>query len=377
MKKILYVRSGPYQPELNGYNLQEIGIAHEFIQRGYQCDVVYYDRKSDHDEIVESGNTKINVLFRHGIRLLRSGVYPQLLKKDFLDKYDYVICSEYSQIMSVLFCRKFKNTYIYNGPYYNLFKIPAMEIIYDKLFAKVINKNAQRVFCKTKASENYLHNKGILNTSVVGVGLDTSKFKGDETIEPGTSDLLKKMDGHRNILYVGSISDRKNVKVIYQAFDDLKRNSEYEDVQLVVIGKETGNYEKECLKGIHESTLDGIVRVNSINNSQLKFVYPEANLFTLASKYEIFGMVLLEAMYFGLPVIASNSAGANTLIDNELNGCILDDFNIKSWSEKMQALLRDSGLSKSMGDNAKSTILNKFMWGKIIDKLISDFRKDE
>ena len=148
MKRILYVRSGPYQLDLDSYNSQELGLATALNELGFSCDIMCYTSGKNRDEIIENSGVKIKVLWRKGIRLLRSGIYPMILKKSFLSEYDIVICSEYSQIMSVLLLWRHKNVYIYNGPYYNLFKIKFLEPIYDKLFCKYINKRAKKVFCK-------------------------------------------------------------------------------------------------------------------------------------------------------------------------------------------------------------------------------------
>ena len=102
--KVLYIRSGPYQVDTKSYNLQELGLAKAFAEKNVQCDVVYYHKEKDFDQKIVKDGYEINVLWRKGSRLLRSGVYPQILKKEFLRTYDAVIISEYSQVMAVLLC---------------------------------------------------------------------------------------------------------------------------------------------------------------------------------------------------------------------------------------------------------------------------------
>ena len=139
MLKILYIRSAPYEADIKSYNSQEIGMATAFKKMGCVCDILLYTKNNNHDEIIENDGQKIRILWRKGIKVLRSGIYPSILKKAFLSQYDAVICSEYSQIMSVLLLKKHHNVYIYNGPYYNLFKIKITEKIYDLLFCGYIN----------------------------------------------------------------------------------------------------------------------------------------------------------------------------------------------------------------------------------------------
>ncbi len=366
MKHILYVRSGPYQVDPKSYNLQELGLAAAFYNVGIQCDVAYYNKSKNYDEVIDKNGVKIKILWRHGIRLLRSGVYPSLLKKNFLKQYDAVICSEYSQIMSVLFLKKAK-TYIYNGPYYNLFKIPAMESFYDKLFCKNIDRYAKKVFCKTNMSAEYLHHKGINNTLVTGVGLDVERFEKEININPETQTVLDNMINHTNLLYIGSISKRKNVSLIIQAFNIVSEKDS--NVQLVLIGKGNPDYVSYCKSLASNKAKEHIVWVDHLENAQTKFVYEKANIFLLPSIQEIFGMVLLEAMYFGLPVISSHSAGADTLIQNNRNGIIVEEFDSNKWAKEILHLLENGQLRKKLGDAAHDTITTEFMWKNIAEKM--------
>lgn len=369
IKKVLYVRSAPYVLNFNSYNLQEVGLGKAFCNRGYDFDIVYYS-KENKDQVIAVGDRKLTILWRKGIRFLRSGIYPFVFKKDFLEQYDYVIMSEYSQIMSYFVAKKHNNVYLYNGPYYNLFKLPFMEPIYDRLFCESINRNMKKSFCKTQMAAEFIDKKGITNTTVVGVGLDTSKFEAEKDIEKETQDLLNKMNGKRNLLYVGSIIPRKNTELLIKAFIELKRNHGFRDVQLVLVGKGDASYENKCNALIPKELKQDVVWCKFIKNAQLKFIYQKAYAFMLPSVQEIFGMVLLEAMYFGLPVVSSNSAGAGTLIKNEGNGLIVEKFDPNDWAEALYRLLEDKDISARYGEAASRTIRDDFMWDSVCNKML-------
>lgn len=364
MKKILYIRSGPYQVDTKSYNLQELGLAKAFYKLNIQCDVLYYHARKNYNETKTIDGIPITILWRHGIRLLRSGIYPSALRATFLKQYDAVICSEYSQIMSVLLLGKAK-TYIYNGPYYSLFKLPFMEKIYDVLFCQYINKHSQKVFCKTRRAESYLNKKGIINTLVTGVGLDTSKFDNEKLPNDTTCGVLHRMAGHRNLLFIGSISKRKNVELLIRAFNIIKKSEDNNDVQLVLIGKGDSHYVEYCKSLLEPNSQNDVFWVPHIDNAQTKFVYKEADIFLLPSTKEIFGMVLLEAMYFSAPVIASNSAGAETLIENNKNGIIVSTFDAQDWAGQIEKALSDSQFRLKLSEYAHQTIIEKFMWNRI------------
>lgn len=369
VKKILYVRCAPYVLNFDSYNLQEVGLGSAFCRKNYDFDLIYYS-KEDRNQEIDIGNRKLTILWRKGFKLLRTGIYPFLLNKDFLKKYDIIIVSEYGQLMSHLIAKKHSNVYLYNGPYYNLFKIPFVEPIYDKLYCKKINCEMKKIFCKTQMAKEFIEKKGLTNTVVTGVGLDVAKFDAEESVLPETQDLMDKMRGKRNLLYVGSIIPRKNTELIVKAFVELKKDNRNCDLQLVLIGKGDSTYTQKCKEIIPENLKKDVVWCAFIKNAQLKYIYESAYAFLLPSVQEIFGMVLLEAMYFGLPVVSSRSAGAGTLIQNNRNGLIVEQFNICAWKNAIQKLLEDEVLARNLGNEARKTIKKDFMWDSIADKML-------
>ena len=352
----------------DSYNLQEVGLGKAFCRLGYDFDLVYYSKENRNQDISING-CKLTILWRRGIRFLRTGVFPFVLKKDFLERYDAVIMSEYDQLMSYLVAKRHPNTYLYNGLYYNLFKIPFFEPLYSFLFNKRENSLLKHTFCKTKDARDFLEKRHFSNMSVVGVGLDPEKFESESAPDENTLNLLKKMEGHRNLLYVGSVSARKNVDFLIKVFNSLKEKAEFEDVQLVIVGRSEKKFWEKCRKDIESPVENSVIYVPFIKNAQLKFIYEKSDVFVLPSKQEIFGMVLLESMYFGKPAVASASAGAKTLIENGICGIIVDDFDVNLWQASLENVLREN--ISELGKRAEIRIKNNFLWDGIAASIIS------
>ncbi|HGF8201053.1 TPA: glycosyltransferase family 4 protein [Enterococcus faecium] len=367
----MYLRSGPYEPSEKSYNLQEVGMLTEFCKLGYDCDLFYYG-KHDKIQITEFKNgNKLTIHWIKGIRILRSGIYPQLLQKKRLSKYDFIICSEYSQIMTVLLSLLHRNVFCYNGPYYNLFKIKIVERIYDFLFVPILNERIKLFFCKSLLAENYLHGKGIKNTSVIGVGQNTDKFviKENEIPSEDTTKILDLIDEF-TFLFVGTLDDRKNFSFLIRSFKlAFKSNSK---VKLLIIGKGKKKYIEKELAVLSKKERENIKIINFLPNNQLKFIYPKARALLLPSKLEIFGMVMLEAMSCGLPVISSFNGGSQCLIKSHENGIIADISNPIVWADSMLLLLDDS-IYAEYSENSKETINNGFTWPIIIKKMEAEF----
>nr|WP_245160045.1 glycosyltransferase family 4 protein [Clostridium beijerinckii] len=177
------------------------------------------------------------------------------------------------------------------------------------------------------------------------------------------------MKKNKSVLYVGSLIERKNFRFTLQVFD--KVNKENQELKLVIIGKGKKTYVEKSLKLISENAKKNIVFVDKIDNKFLKYIYPEAEVFLLPSKLEIFGMVLLESMYFGVPVITSLNGGSSTVIDNKVNGVIIDEFNIDIWAREILNICSDQLYSKKLRINSKDTIQKKYMWDKIGESFLN------
>jgi glycosyltransferase involved in cell wall biosynthesis len=367
-KKILYIRNGPYQVNLNSYNLQEIGFCKEFVEHGFDCDILYYSQSDKTECIYNSSGRKINVLWRKGIKILRTGIYPSILNKKFLGQYELIITTEYSQIMSLLLTFYHRNVVLYSGPYYNMFKIPLMEKIYDIFISKIINKRIKRKFVKSELAKLYLEDKGFDNIKVLGVGLDITEFENNVELNDKAKKILDDIGDKKYILYVGSIEERKNSKFIFDVFQQVYENDK--SIYFVVIGKGKDNYVDQCYSNISSDCRRNIIHVTQLENKYLKYIYEKAEMFLLPSKLEIFGMVLLEAMYFGLPCITSFNGGATTLIKTGDNGIVIQDFSIELWTKQIISLLNDKSLRDKLGSNARDTIINNFTWEKVCDNFI-------
>ena len=87
-------------------------------------------------------------------------------------------------------------------------------------------------------------------------------------------------------------------------------------------------------------------------------------------------MVILESMYFGVPVISSLTAGSQMLIKNEINGLVINDMDPSIWTQKITSLYKSRGLNK-MGTLAKEEIDSSFTWEKTVSHFISLYNKND
>ncbi len=380
MSKILFVRSTPYDEDLNGYNVQGAGIARAFCKLGHDCDYLnFHKTKEEIVTLAEINGHKARVIFVKRIRIFRTGISLASLKQEFLSQYDFVICREYNQLMTHLIAKRHPNTSMYSGPYWNMFMISPVSSAYDALFTKKINTELRCKFVKSQLAKEFLEQKGYTDLIDVGVGLDTARFEGVECLKT-TKEIVDYMQKNRCLLYIGTLDANKNIPFIIEVFEKILQ--EEPDVKLILIGrskqslrnklkgKKNESYFEELIQNVPDVVRQSIMHVNRVDNPQLQFIYPLAQTFILPSIHEIFGMVMLEAMYFGAPVITSRNGGSSTLIKSEKYGQIIKEYDSDKWASGVLRYLRDDTYSNTVRENCKLLIREQYTWETIVEKML-------
>ncbi len=368
-KKILYIKNSSSKLNLNTYNVQAVGLGKAFCALGYDYDFLFFSNK---DELVSEqlidGHT-MRIISKKGIRILRSYLCTEILDSDFLKQYDFVISTEYGQMMTYFLSKKTDNVVMYSGPYYNLFKLPFVSPIYDLLCTKSINENVRCKFVKSVLAKEYLESKGYTDLINIGVALDVERFDSPVEMKQETSELVEYMRQNRCILYVGALSDRKNFPFLLEVYRRLLKDKD--DIKFVMIGKGDPSYVNKHMRTLTEQEKAGIYRVERIDNAQLKYIYPLAKAFLLPSKLEIFGMVLLESMYLGAPVVTSRNGGSTTLIEGKNTGIIVPEFDADQWVTAINSYLDDADFTSETTAKAKQLISADYNWRALASRMLA------
>lgn len=381
MKNILLVRSTPNDLDINAYNVQQVGIGKSLVNKGYNYDFITFKKNAPRKEIVfyEKDGCRAKCIELPRTRILRWGINTDICKKEFLDKYDLIICQEYYQLETYLISRKSNRVAMYTGPYYNMFLPKCFSPIYDLLFTKQINGQIKHKFVKSVLAYEFMEEKGYTGLTNVGVALDTSRFV-DVEILPETRKLIDFMKTNKCLLYVGSLIERKNYPFLLETYKKmLQRDSE---IKLVLIGKskvsgvekylgkKDSEYAAKYDEKLTEKEKAGIYHLERLANPQLRYIYPLAKAFLLPSVLEIFGMVLLEAMYFGAPVVSSRNGGSLTLMADGRCGQIVDEFDTEKWCNAISRYLDDPQYAKDVAEAAMKKVKEECTWDAITQKML-------
>lgn len=350
--KILIVRTHASYLDINSYNVQEIGLAKAYKAMGHTVDIVFWGgRASTRTVEPEEG---INIIYMKSFGVIKNGIFPGI--KKLAAGYDLIQTHEYDQITSWLLYTDRKlcdKVILYHGPYYSSFNkgYNIMCRIADNIMLKLKANPRVRCFTKSEAAKDFLVSKGFVNVKAVGVGLDTSIW--DEAVEPDLHSANQGQTGRPfTYLYIGKIELRRNSLFLMKLMDRLL--TMHDDVRCVVVGDGDSDYLDQCLSVAKKHIDSGrMIYRSKVNQSEIASVYKESDCMLFPSIYEIFGMVLMEAMYFTVPVITSDNGGADMLYRNGENGLVINsnrygEFRLEEWVDAAERIYSDSKLREAI-----------------------------
>ncbi len=206
-------------------------------------------------------------------------------------------------------------------------------------------------------------------------GVDTSHFY------PIPSDEAKQYIGlkpeDRMVLFVGRIEPLKGIDTLIQAMSCLELEGGPRPVHLAIIGGEPNVGPEEMttemtrLQKLCDDLAVGqtVVFLGKRGQDTLPYYYSAAEALVMPSLYESFGMVALEAMACGTPVIASEVGGLGYLVQNDITGYTIPDSNPEALCIKLSALLNDMQLRERMGLHAAQYALD-YTWEKVAAQIV-------
>jgi glycosyltransferase involved in cell wall biosynthesis len=178
------------------------------------------------------------------------------------------------------------------------------------------------------------------------------------------------------ILHVGSMFKRKNIPALINAFGKIKKQG-YPDLKLVLAGPKPASLVDSdyqlILDAIENANLEQEVIITGyLSNAALSSLYKNALMYVFPSINEGFGIPILEAFSYDLPVIVAN----NTCLPEVGSDAVLsfNPFDADDLVYKITMLLEDSELRNTMISKGQTRLMN-FSWDKTAKELIEIFRK--
>lgn len=190
------------------------------------------------------------------------------------------------------------------------------------------------------------------NTRAVFNGVNIEKHTFCPKMRQNLRTELNVSENDLLIVSVGRLAKEKGHDLLIKSFKDIKKS--LDNVKLLIAGK---GPEKSALSQIADQIdPENIYLPGHID--EIQAVYSAADIYVQPSRYEGFGLSVLEAMSYGLPVVASKVGGIPELIQEDKNGLLVDPEDIPAITKKLLNLCQNKELRDKLGRTAQESSQN-------------------
>ncbi|UHA73166.1 glycosyltransferase family 4 protein [Paenibacillus sp. 481] len=198
----------------------------------------------------------------------------------------------------------------------------------------------------------------------VHLGVDTHRFN------PTTRDANNPVF---NVLFAGRVIPRKGVDVLIKAIGIVSRH--VPNVKLTVAGGGKAPYINQ-LKALAKTNNVNISFTGRIAHAKMDQIYRTADCFVCPSQlHEAFGLVNVEAMASGLPVVASNIGGIGEIVKHASNGYLVDDYsNPEAHATFIVNIAQNKQFAASFAKQARHDAVSRFSWNQTATKLMEIYK---
>lgn len=342
--------------QIGSYNVQETGLANALIKKGHEVNVVYLNRDVSaimkdevYDYVFYLPHLSIGLHGIFNVKMLDNFKAERLIlfsDNQFWAKNVIKWCNR-NQIVCIHY---FGNVLSDNKAWLNQCYTKLILCRNRKTYSHSIN------IAKTKKVKMEMDSLGVLCSKVINIGLDESLLQ--DCINPDNQirNELGFQPDEIVILFVGRLIDYKKPMMACNIL--MKLIEKGLKCKLVIIGK--GRLENELQRYIVMNNLmESVTWITKVPYEEMyKYMVTCDCCINLSAK-EIFGMTILEAMYYGAPVVAHKAPGPDEIIEDGISGYLCDFDDIDRWVEKILNAIENRDKISAGGRNR---IRKSFMW---------------
>lgn len=204
---------------------------------------------------------------------------------------------------------------------------------------------------------------------VIPCGVDVGLFK---PIDQSVAKEKLGISAAKVALYVGRIEPLKGLDILLKAVAQIDPD---EGLNLIIVGGDpSADDEITRLKSIiTDLRIEGVVSfVGTVDQEELPFYYNASDVLVIPSYYESFGLVALESMACGTPVIASRVGGLPTTVKDSQTGYLVSWRCPDPFADKLQIILNNQSIQDAMGQSARNLAL-QMQWSQVAQNLTDSY----
>jgi phosphatidyl-myo-inositol alpha-mannosyltransferase len=199
---------------------------------------------------------------------------------------------------------------------------------------------------------------------IIPNGVDIERYASAEPI-----DELR--DGTLNILFVGRLEERKGLIHLLKAYHRLRKR--HIDARLLVVG--AGPKLREYRRYVGLRQIRDVEFLGRVNEAQKARYFASADIFCAPSTgQESFGIVLLEAMAAGVPIVASDIHGYKNVVQRDATGLLVEPRNHNQLAAALYTLARDPDLRHQLGEAGRAKA-PEYSWPRVTEQVVDYYRE--
>ena len=204
--------------------------------------------------------------------------------------------------------------------------------------------------------------------TVIPNGIDVERFAGVH-VKP----IERFDDGRPNVLFVGRLDKRKGFEYLLRAYSRVLVT--VPDARLIVVGAYDDEDKAPFLRYARSHHLNSVKFVGRVSSADLPRYYRICDVFCAPSTgYESFGIVLLEAMAAGKPIVATNIAGYRSVLEESREGLLVEPEDELALAEAIVTLLQDAALRQEMGARGQDKA-RRYDWSIVAGQVLDLYRQ--
>jgi len=239
---------------------------------------------------------------------------------------------------------------------------------YEKLLFKKILSACDRCIALSESDARFLASFMTENKiSIIPNAINSAELVHNSKQDIDQFLTIHNLEGKKIILYVGRLMALKGINYLIEAFYDVKNEMKDPSVVLVIAGD--GDEYNALKKITHEYNLvDSIRFIKDLSDTGRNYLYQSSLLFVLPSLSEGFPTTVLEAMFYGIPVIGTDiPVMKQNFSDSAL---LVPQRNSRALADAILSLLSDPGSALELSLKGKDKVINNFTWDSIVKKYL-------
>ena len=247
-----------------------------------------------------------------------------------------------------------------------------LRAFYDRYVAGGVVRNASRIIVQTHEEERLLRSFGLALPPVEVIPPGYRALPPPPPDSPNFAERFRIPGPY--VLFVGRLASNKGLLDLVPAFAQLGKADPI--AQLVLVGEDGGQRAAVEARAKALGLADRVHLVGHVEeDAVLSSAYRGARLTVLPSEYEAFGLVLLESLAAGTPVVASRVGGIPEFVEDGKAGLLVPPRSPEALAEALGRLWTDRELERRLGEYGRDVVVPRYDWDHIVDRIDAVYRE--